>query len=452
MATVGSSPPRAEMAALEAEVRRLSLLVEATRSLHSTLDLEALLQLILQIARRQIPAERGSVFLLDAERGEIWSLLAEGRAGEAAAGREIRLPLGRGVTGHVAATGEAINTADPYAEPRFDARFDRASGFVTRSLLCVPIRGGDGRVVGALELLNHAGGAFSPADEAFLADLSQPMALALENAQLHRAALEKERLQRELELGREIQRGLLPAAPPRLAGAEIAVWTRPYFPVSGDYYDFIPSPRGGWTIVLADVEGKGVAAALVMSQLQAWLRALAGAHGEPAALAAALNPLLTPEARGGKYATLFLAALAPEGDELRFVNAGQTPPLLLRADGSAARLETGGTVVGLLPDARYDLGRCRVGPGDVLLAATDGITEAMNAAGEEFGGEGMERAARAALAGDPTASAEKIIAAVVAAVDQFVGSGKSDGVDDLGAAGSSAWPGDDQTLLCARWA
>lgn len=411
----------ADLPSAQRELRQLSLLFEATRLLNSTLDLAALLELILHIARRQIPAERGSVFLVEAEKGEIWSFVAEGI--DAGAGhREIRLPIGHGIAGAVAASGEIVNTADPYADPRFAASFDEHTGFRTRSLLCLPIHRNDGVIVGVLQLLNHAGGAFTAEDETFLRRLSGHIALALENARLHRAAMEKERLERELELGHEIQRGLLPEAPPALAGYDIAVHSEPYFPVSGDYYDFLPLPNGEWLLVMADIEGKGVAAALVMSNVQASLRALLRHLGPLDQLVATLNASLLAATRGGKYLTLFLAALDPRTHRLRYVNAGHIPPLLMRADGRVEKLETGGTVVGLLPDQPYESGMAHLGPGDWLAYGTDGIVEAMNQAGEQFGIEGIISVLAAARA-EPGRSAAALTAAVTQAAADFAREG-----------------------------
>jgi phosphoserine phosphatase RsbU/P len=371
-------------------MEELSSIIEATKRLNSTLDLGELIHIILQIATRQTGAERGTVFLVDAEKKEMWSLVGLGLRQQV-----IRFPLARGIAGWVAREGTAVRLEDAYEDARFEPEIDRLLGFTTRQLLCLPIRNEAGGIVGVLELLNKAMG-FTGEDEAFLDALSAHVALALEKAQLHRARIEKEKMERDLELAREIQAGFLPAAPPTWKGVEISVSHRASQMVGGDYYDFLPVNAGGkqaLLLVVADVEGKGAASALVMANVQATLHALTE-HAEPlAALPATINQKMLEGARGStegvrytKYLTMFLAFVEDEGRRLNYVNAGHVPPLVIRTDGRTELLDKGGIVVGLLPDAHYECGSVELGSGDLLVACTDGITEAMDAAGDEYGG------------------------------------------------------------------
>jgi phosphoserine phosphatase RsbU/P len=370
-------------------MEELSSIVEATKRLNSTLDLGELIHIILQIATRQTSAERGTVFLVDHERQEIWSLVGLGLQQQV-----IRFPADRGIAGWVAREGTPVRLENAYDDARFEPEIDRQLGFKTRALLCLPIRNEAGAIIGVLELLNKAEG-FTPEDEAFLDALSAHVALALEKAQLHRARIEKEKMERDLALAREIQAGFLPEAPPKWNGIEICVSHRASQMVGGDYYDFLPVNAAGkeaLLVVVADVEGKGAASALVMANVQATLHALAD-HAEPLAqLPATINQKILEGAQGSqasgrhtKYLTMFMAFVEDEGRRLEYVNAGHVPPVVVRADGRCEWLETGGMVVGLLPDARYDCGLVDLGAGDLLVACTDGITEAMDAAGEEYG-------------------------------------------------------------------
>jgi GAF domain-containing protein len=200
-------------------ITQLSLLFEATRLLNSTLDLAELLELILRIARNEVGADRGTVFLVDKKRRELWSIVAQGLDHQ-----EIRVPFGKGVAGHVAETGEPINVEDAYTLPYFEPAFDRKYGYRTKSLLCLPIRHHSGDVVGVIQLLNQQpAGRFSKEDQEFLEKLTGHMAMALENARLHREAMEKQRLEKELALARNIQRSLLPDRPPIVPGYDIGV-------------------------------------------------------------------------------------------------------------------------------------------------------------------------------------------------------------------------------------
>jgi phosphoserine phosphatase len=399
-------------------MEELSSIVEATKRLNSTLDLGELIHIILQIATRQTGAERGTVFLVDSERNEIWSLVGLGLNQQV-----IRLPAERGIAGWVAREGTSVRLANAYNDPRFEPEVDRKLGFKTRELLCLPIRNEAGAIIGVLELLNKPDG-FTDENEAFLDALSSHVALALEKAQLHRERVEKEKLERDLALAREIQAGFLPDAPPVMPGIEISVSHRASQMVGGDYYDFLTVNAGGkeaLLLVVADVEGKGAASALVMANVQATLHALAD-HVDPLEkLPATINEKLLMSARGSraqgratKYLSMFLALVEDEGRRMRYVNAGHVPPVLIRADGANEWLETGGPIIGLLPEVQFECGAVELESGDLLVACTDGITEAMDAAGNEFGRQRLAELVSGMRHHEP----EKILLTVLEEVDR----------------------------------
>jgi phosphoserine phosphatase RsbU/P len=369
-------------------MKELSSIIEATKKLNSTLDLGELIHIILQIATRQTGAERGTVFLVDRARSEIWSLVGLGLEQQV-----IRLPAERGIAGWVAREGSAVRLENAYDDARFEPDIDRKLGFRTKQLLCLPIRNEAGDIIGVLQLLNKTEG-FTDEDEAFLDALSAHVALALEKAQLHRERVEKEKMERDLALAREIQAGFLPDAPPVFPGIEIAVSHRASQMVGGDYYDFLPVQiEGGEALLLvvADVEGKGAASALVMANVQATLHALADRVDPLEKLPATINQKLLMGSRAAaahgrhtKYLSMFLALVESGGRNLRYVNAGHVPPAVIRADGRVEWLETGGMIVGILPDVQFESCALALGPGDLLVACTDGITESMDADGTEF--------------------------------------------------------------------
>jgi sigma-B regulation protein RsbU (phosphoserine phosphatase) len=328
-------------------VARLRRLVEASKVLNSTLDLFTLLGLILELATQETGADRGTLFLVDEEKDEACSLIAHGLDR-----REIRLPLGHGIAGWVAQTGAVANLPDARGDSRFDAAFDALFGYHTRSLLALPIQDRSGHTIGVLELLNKQGGPFTDLDVDFLQGVSVHAAIAIENARLYRDSLERQRLDDELALAHRIQEGLLPEAPPRLPGLDIAVRHETCSPVGGDYYDFIPLSQTAHLLVVADVEGKGAASALVASNVHATLHAL----------------------------TRHVHSL------VHFINAGHVPPLLIGRERTTS-LSEGGCVLGLFPQVRFKRGVCRLEPGDVLLACTDGLTEAPDRSAREYGSE-----------------------------------------------------------------
>lgn len=393
-------------------ITQLSLLFEATRLLNSTLDLAELLELILKIARTEVKADRGTVFLVDQKRGELWSIVASGLERE-----EIRVALGQGVAGRVAQTGETINVEDAYSLEFMDRSFDQKFGYRTKSLLSMPIRHRTGEIVGVIQLLNQTTeGRFTAAHEDFLGKLSGHMAMALENARLHRDALEKQRMEKELALARTIQRSLLPEAPPVVPGYEIAVLNEPCYEVGGDYYDFLHLGPQTLLLVVADVEGKGVSSALVMSNLQATLRALVMHLHSLEVLTLSLNEMIYNDSKSSKYLSIFLGLVDTRRHGLHYINAGHVPPLLIDgASGKARTLDEGGTVIGLFPRAEYHRGMARLKPGDVLVLCTDGIPEAMDEQEEEYGAERLA----ACVAANRTRTAQGIVDAVLAEVGQF---------------------------------
>ena len=399
-------------------VQQLSSILEATKLLNSTLDLADLVGIILQLSTRLCGADRGTVFLLDRRRDEIWSLKGLGLEKH-----EIRLPIQRGIAGWVARHGEAVRTDDAPADPRFDPAVDRDLAYHTRELLALPIRNKDGEIVGVLELLNSKTGSFSASDENSLTHLSVYAAVALENARLHRELLVKQRMESDLVLARNVQRGLLPEQPPELEGFEIGVAYTPSLMLGGDYYDFMRLNPESLLAVIADVEGKGVAAALMMANLHASLHVLAAHVHALERIVKSVNDMISdPRSRERKLMSLFVAVIEPRHRVLHYINAGHVPPAVIRPNEEIVELNEGGMVVGAFPDATYQRGRIQLGPGDIVVAYTDGITEAMNVHGEQYGLNRLVNLVRA----ERTAPAAQIAETVLSAVDRF----SRDGADE----------------------
>lgn len=252
--------------------------------------------------------------------------------------------------------------------------------------------------------------AFTEAERQVFQDAAEVLALMIENARLNERALEQEKVRRDLALAAEVQRRLMPRQSPACARVSFAAFTLPARTIGGDYYDFLDLGDERIGIAVADVSGKGIAAALLMSVVQASLRAVAT---EPdiasAPLAARLNRFLYQSTDMRHYATFFYAQLDPAGGRLRYVNAGHNPPYLLRRNGAGLEihdLTAGGMVLGLFDDAAYEEGELDLRPGDLFVAFTDGVTEARDTAGEEFGEERLKQLLGQALGG----SAEDVAA------------------------------------------
>src|SRR5436305_210385 len=242
------------------------------------------------------PADRlkSSPRMFDQERRRVERLLLTPPVAAQVQDRAVRL----------LAIGEH-GTRIAYDDPRFDRTSDQRTGYRTRSMLCVPIKNRGQRVVGVLQLLNKTNGVFGARDLEFLNGISDHMAIAMENATLHLELLEKQRMEQELALGREVQSRLFPSPPVDIKGVELVAFSLPCYEVGGDYYDFIELPDGDLGLAIGDVSGKGVVAALIMSSLQAALRVAAPIEDDLARLVARLNALIFRSATGRKYATFF---------------------------------------------------------------------------------------------------------------------------------------------------
>jgi phosphoserine phosphatase RsbU/P len=224
---------------------------------------------------------------------------------------------------------------------------------------------------------------FSAGDAKLLAALATQAAAFLDNARLHQRALAQERMQHELQLAYEVQARLMPRALPDQEGWDLAGFWRPAREVSGDFYDLLRVGEA-MGVVVADVADKGMPAALFMAVTRSLLRAGAGPGRTPAQVIATVNRLASLDAADGMFVTLWYGELRPDGTVL-YVNAGHNPPLLVRADGRVERLPRTGILVGWDGDAEFGQATVALEPHDLLVAFTDGVTEARDPAGEEFG-------------------------------------------------------------------
>ncbi len=274
-----------------------------------------------------------------------------------------------------------------------------------------------GEVYGAVLLGRRLDGSgYDDGDIAFLADAAEQLGLAL-------AALHGRRAGREFAQARLIQEALLPSEIPAIAGLDVAARWLPAREVSGDYYDLLPLSGARLGVCIGDVSGKGLAASLLMSGLQAALKAVVDEDVSPASVCERVRSVVRRTLSGGRFVTFFYAAVDPGAPAVRFANAGHLPPMLRRADGSVLRLDRGGPAFArVLEGQGYDEGTAALAPGDRLVLFTDGVTEALGPEGEMFGEERLAALVRDAGAG----SAEALVAAIVAAVESFAGGERHD--------------------------
>ena len=276
--------------------------------------------------------------------------------------------------------------------PEHTAELERLGNSGTR--MAVPLRTKN-EIVGVLLLGAPEGReSFTAAEKQVLSSSAEIFALMIENGRLNNRALEQEKLRRDLALAAEVQRRLLPPEPPPCGSATLAAFTLAARTVGGDYYDFLVLPGERIGLAVADVSGKGIAAALLMSVVQASLRVISAESEVSAAqLAAKMNRFIYASTGANKYATFFYAQLEERTRRLRYVNAGHNPPYLVRrteAGVEVNELGAGGTVLGLFPEVDYEDAHVDLRPGDLLVAFTDGVTEAVNAEGDDFGEERLK--------------------------------------------------------------
>jgi sigma-B regulation protein RsbU (phosphoserine phosphatase) len=284
----------------------------------------------------------------------------------------------------------------------------------------------EGELLGIFNLESDRGDAFDDGDLRFLTTFGHHCAIAIQRAWLHNASLEKRRMEEEIGIARRIQLRLLPAESPALAGYDIAAFNHPSQEVSGDVYDFIEPTPGQLGIIIGDVAGKGVAAGILMATFRASLRAEVRNNYAIAVILDKVNRLMCESVEETAFVTAVYGVLDRRRRRLTYSNAGHNPPLLLRADGRAEWLSTGGTVLGMFAQAKYDEEFVDLAPGDRLVFYTDGITEARTAQDDMFGVERLEALMRASRAEE---SARGLCARILEAVRAH--SGRLHSEDDL---------------------
>lgn len=381
--------------------------------INSTLDLESLLAAIMEAAQVIMEAEASSLFLRDHETGELVIAVPTGPAKAEISG--MRIPPGQGFCGWVAANRQSLIVADPHNDPRFFGEV--SEGFRTRNLICVPLYSPQGEVAGVLQACNkRREGGFTEADTPLFSALADQAAIALEKARLQKDSLEKQLLERELAVAAEIQKGFWPSRIPSYSGIGIAAYSEPATRIGGDYYDFISVGEDRCALVVGDVSGKGIPAALLMATLRAALRAQLEASSALEEILHSVNNVLVRDTPLEKFATLFVGLLDCRRLELTYVNAGHNPPLLYdRQSGDMKRLSTGGPIVGVFAGTQFEAACEPLHPGHLLVAYTDGVTEAVSPKGDMFGEERL----RNLVSKYPDDSAEALKQRIRETVSQF---------------------------------
>ena len=386
---------------LKARLLELESLYDLGLSLGGQLDLSALADEVLFRSISLTDAGKGTLVLLE-ESGAV--LLERSVGGEVLAGRDAAawtLPEG-GVINNAAAS---VPTAGMKlaASKKCLAVAISVPGRRLGALVVADKESRDGRVLD-----------FTPTDRRLLSLFANQAAAAIETARLHKDAIEKERIERELEVAAAIQRQILPRDLPVVAGLEIAAKNVPTRQVGGDYFDFFPLSGGRLAFLVADVSGKGVPAALLVSTVHAAVHLQIDEAKTVAELIGRIDRHLQKYAATRKFLTCFFGLIEPESGIVHYVSAGHNPALLRRASGAIEQIKATGVPIGMFPNASWREETVTMERGDLLCVYSDGITEALDAAEEEYG---LDRLSRLMTAQAPGEICEKVFDAVAAFAD-----------------------------------
>lgn len=363
----------------DAEERRLLLLAEISQAFAGALDLDITLRNAVEKVCAYMDSEAGSIFILD-DSGQ--SLVCRGCAGPVDI-TGLAIPAGRGIVGRSVRDNVVVMVRDVREDPDFSGAVDAKTGFVTRSILCAPLSL-QGRTIGAIEVINKREGdhLFGPLDRTMLQVLASAAALAVHNARMAIGLVEQERIRRELDLARDLQRSLLPAECDE--DCAITGVNLPAREVSGDFFDHFECGEGRTCFSLGDVSGKGMNAALLMAKTSSLLRCLGKMGMRPGELLTRVNNELCDSATRGMFVTAVTGIFNSATGELIWANAGHQPPLLRGRDGQYREYAAAAPPLGILPGVEYEEQRLFLDEGSFYLF-TDGVTE-----GRDFKGGMLE--------------------------------------------------------------
>lgn len=389
----------------------LGLISKVGIALLSSSGLDDTLHQVASLVFEAVPAERAVIMLRDeTAEGGMKIMVARVRGKEEKL-EEVR--ISRTVMDEVMKNGKSVLTSDAQHDPRYASQTMALLGI--RSVLAVPLSVDERDVFGIVY-------ADSPTYEAtfteehlnILTTLASVAAIRVENATLLEERMERERMERELELATEIQQRFQPSAPPKMEGYEFQGISFSCYEIGGDYYDFIRLQDGRMLIALGDVSGKGTAAALLMSSVHAAIHAQVAANRPLGEMIKSVNLYLAENTPANRFVTMFVGILDPATGNLSYINAGHNPPLVGRAGGNIEQLSSGGLPLGLLPMADYDVAETKLNAGESIMIYSDGVSEANNIREEEFGMERLTDVFRRNLGASAAGIRDKVESALSA--------------------------------------
>ncbi len=391
---------------LRRAVDELSVLNELSAAIGASRSMEEMIHTIIKRSTKAVHAEQGVVTLVGEDATDPTKTLVRTMA---SSGDKEAFSPDQNLLGWMHLNRKPLVINDPASDTRFQGVKWPES---VHSIVAVPMIV-HSNLIGILTLYNKKRGAdFSIEDQRLLSILAAQSGQLIENARLHQEEKKLVKMQQEVHLAYEIQMNLMPDKAPPIEGYDLAGLSIPAQSVGGDYFDYIPIDEGRLVICLGDVSGKGLPAALLMSNLQATLRGQAQFGASVHESIEHANQLLTLSIRKGSFVTLFYGVLCPETHSFRYSNAGHNRPYICKPDGTVTALELGGLVLGFLGTQKYREEELLFEPGDLLFIFSDGVTEAMSPSREQFEEDRLE----ALLAEAGNASAEEVLNRVLSAV------------------------------------
>ncbi|MCH7504136.1 SpoIIE family protein phosphatase [PVC group bacterium] len=404
------------MNATSHKIEKLSSLIEVGTLINSTLDLSELLGLIMKIVEKVMECNVSSLMLIDEAANELVFQVATGETGGTLK-EKFRLKIGQGIAGWVAEHNEPLLVKDVQKDPRFYSKPDESTGFITRSILCVPMRVKE-KIIGILQAINPVHQeAFCEEDiEIFMAFANQS-AIAIENARMHKEMMDKQRIEQELDFARQIQETFMPDVLPHLKGLSVFAHNTPAREVSGDFYDVLEFSPKEYGVVFGDVSGKGVPSGLYMVKTISAMRFEANKDTLPHVVLDSVNKSLSLKPQFGMFSTMFYMIFNLQVQTVTFSNAGHIPPLLV--DHKKKTLEeikeAQSSPLGIFSEVTYTSHTIPWTDSKEILLFTDGIIEARNNKKEEYGFPRLENVIKKNY-GHPGLSKQ-----ILDSVHQFVG-------------------------------
>ena len=387
--------------------KTIETLIEAVRKVSSSLDLDEVLDTIFDSIKELINYSAAVIYVMDSRSGEVHEFKTRGYVPESIS--EDFLATGSGIIGWVIRNraGEIVG------DVKRDARYVKVRA-ETRSEVAAPIIRADGRVIGVINLEADVTNGYDARDLELLTMFASLAASAIDHTLLYRQVMRQRRVESELELARKVVEGLMPRSFPLIKDFDIYGTTIPFREVGGDYLDFIDSISERLVVLVADVSGKGLAAALIMVAFRAYFHATVINELAMRVVMGRVNRLVHETTDGERFITCFYGLIDPENKRLLYISAGHNPPLLLRANGTSELLTQGGLPLGVFETSRYSESVVEFRSGDILVLYTDGVVEARDQRDEEFG---LKRLEEVVLASSDR-RAHEIVEAITRAVDE----------------------------------